>query len=69
MTTKGAGYLTPGIRKFVDTLSGLGPTAKNNLNNYIPVAVPDKTTYPGTDYYEIGLVQYRHKFHTDIPRR
>jgi FtsP/CotA-like multicopper oxidase with cupredoxin domain len=66
VTAPGAGYLTPGIRKFVDTLPGLTPDGKNNLNNYIPVAVPDTTTYPGTDYYEIGLVQYRQKFHTDL---
>ncbi|MFN8595077.1 MAG: multicopper oxidase domain-containing protein [Anaerolineae bacterium] len=67
VTNPGAGYLTPGIKKFVDTLPGLGPTAANNLGNYIPVAVPDTTTYPGTDYYEIGLVQYRHQFHSNLP--
>jgi FtsP/CotA-like multicopper oxidase with cupredoxin domain len=65
--TAGAGYLTPGIKKFVDTLAGMGPDAKNNLDQYIPTAVPDTTTYPGTDYYEIGVVQYRQKFHTSIP--
>ncbi len=54
VTNPGAGYLTPGLKKFVDTLPGLGPTAANNLGQYIPVAVPDTTTYPGTDYYEIG---------------
>ena len=63
----GAGYLTPGLKKFVDTLPGLGPTAANDLGQYIPVAVPDTTTYPGTDYYEIGVVQYRMKFHRDLP--
>ena len=36
-------------------------TAANNLGQYIPVAVPDTTTYPGTDYYEIAVVQYRHE--------
>jgi FtsP/CotA-like multicopper oxidase with cupredoxin domain len=64
----GTGYVTPGgIKKFVDTLPGFGEANKNNLGQYIPVAVPDTTTYPGTDYYEIGLVQYREKMHTDIP--
>ena len=67
VTAPGAGYLTPGLKKFVDTLSGLGPTAANDLGNYIPVAVPDTTTYPGADYYEIGLVQYRQQFHKDLP--
>jgi FtsP/CotA-like multicopper oxidase with cupredoxin domain len=63
----GAGYLTPGLKKFVDTLPGLGDTAANDLGEYIPVAVPDTTSYPGTDYYEIAVVQYRHKFHKDLP--
>src|SRR5450830_177437 len=67
VNTAGAGYLTPGLRKFVDTLPGLGPDAVNNLGQYIPVAVPDTTTYPGTDYYEIGVVQYRQKFSSQLP--
>ncbi len=29
--------------------------------------MPDTTTYPGTDYYEIAVVQYRMKFHRDLP--
>ncbi len=29
--------------------------------------MPDTTTYPGTDYYEIAVVQYRQKFHRDLP--
>src|SRR5450631_3853222 len=67
VTNPGAGYLTPGLKKFVDTLGGLTPAAKNNLGTYIPVAVPDTTTYPGTDYYEIAVVQYRHQFAQSIP--
>jgi len=65
--TAGAGYLTPGLKKFVDTLAGSGSDAPNSMGQYIPVAVPDTTTYPGTDYYEIGLVQYRHKFSSQLP--
>ncbi len=67
MTATGAGYLTPGLKKFVDTLPGLGPDAANNLGEYIPVAVPDTTTYPGADYYEIAVVQYRHQFSSNLP--
>ena len=67
VTTPGSGYLTPGLKKFVDTLPGLGATAANNLGQYIPVAVPDTTTYPGTDYYEIAVVQYRHQFSSQLP--
>ena len=64
----GSGYLTPGgIRKFVDGLPGLGPSNANNLGQYIPVAVPDTTTYPGSDYYVIELGQYTEKMHSDLP--
>ena len=67
VTNSGFGYVTPGIRKFVDTLPGLTTTGINNLGQYIPVAVPDTTTYPGSDYYEIELVEYTEKMHSDLP--
>jgi hypothetical protein len=68
VTNGGSGYVTgTGIQKFVNGLPGLGPAGANNLGQYIPVAVPDTTTYPGSDYYEIGLVQYREKMHRDLP--
>jgi FtsP/CotA-like multicopper oxidase with cupredoxin domain/fibronectin type 3 domain-containing protein len=64
----GSGYLTTGgIRKFVDTLPGLGAGAANNLQQYIPVGVPDTTTFAGADYYEIGVVQYQEQMHSDLP--
>jgi FtsP/CotA-like multicopper oxidase with cupredoxin domain len=56
-----------GIRKFVDALPTLGPAGANNLGQYLSVAVADKTTYPGSDYYEIALVQYGEKLHSDVP--
>ena len=56
-----------GIRKFVDGLPGLGAGAVNNLGQFLPVAVPDTTTYLGSDYYEIAVVQYREKMHSDLP--
>jgi FtsP/CotA-like multicopper oxidase with cupredoxin domain len=67
MGNHGAGYLTPGLRKFVDTLPGMGQAGENNLHTYIPTAVADTETYPGTDYYEIAVVQFRHQFSQDIP--
>ncbi len=67
VTDPGSGYLTPGLKKFVDTLPGQDEAHQNDLGQYIPVAVPDTTTYPGADYYEIALVQYRMKFHSDLP--
>ncbi len=64
----GSGYVTPGgIKKFVDTLPGLGTAGANNLGQYIPIATPDTTTYPGTDYYEIGVVQYRERMSSSLP--
>jgi FtsP/CotA-like multicopper oxidase with cupredoxin domain len=68
-----------GIRKFVEPLPGLGAAAtgstmKNYANlqappttSYIPVATPDTTTYPGSDYYEIGLKDYYQTFSPDLP--
>ncbi|WP_404390917.1 multicopper oxidase domain-containing protein [Humibacillus xanthopallidus] len=47
--------VTGGIEKFKDELPD------------IEAAVPDTTTYPGSDYYEIGLVEYSQKMHADLP--
>ncbi|MBP2675570.1 MAG: ompB-2, partial [Deltaproteobacteria bacterium] len=58
---------TPPLRKFVDTLPGLGFGNRNNLNQYIPVAIPDTATYDGSDYYEIELGEYSEKMHSDLP--
>lgn len=46
--------ITGGLRKFVDPL----PTFQ--------VAEPDTTSYPGSDYYEIALVEYQQKLHQDL---
>ncbi|NTV04534.1 hypothetical protein HGA89_06475, partial [bacterium] len=59
--------ISGGIRKFVDGLPKLGPAGANNLGQYLPVGAPDTTTYPDSDYYEIGLVQYREQMHSDLP--
>jgi FtsP/CotA-like multicopper oxidase with cupredoxin domain len=56
-----------GIRKFIDSLPLLNLAGKNNLNQYIPVAIADTTTYPDCDYYEIELGEYSEKLHTDLP--
>ena len=63
----GSSYITGGLRKFVDTLPGLTEAGKNNLGQYVPVAQPDTTTFPGTDYYVIGVVQHREQMHSDLP--
>ena len=59
--------VTPGtgIRKFVDTLPDLN--TPNLLGQQMPIAIPDKTTFPGSDYYEISLLEYSEKLHSDLP--
>ncbi len=54
-----------GIRKFVDPL----PTLDSGYHpaGGLPVAVPDTITYPGCDYYEIGLQEYAQRLHRDLP--
>jgi FtsP/CotA-like multicopper oxidase with cupredoxin domain len=58
---------SPPLRKFVDTLPGLNFANRNNLGQYMPVAIPDTTTYPGSDYYEIEIGQFREQMHSDLP--
>jgi FtsP/CotA-like multicopper oxidase with cupredoxin domain len=58
---------SPNIRKFVDSLPGLGWANRNNLGQYIPIANPDTNTYPGSDYYEIGLVDHNEQMNSDLP--
>jgi|GEM_PF-839025 len=58
---------TPPLAKFVDTLPRLGRGNANNLGQYLFVGKPDITTYPGSDYYEIDLVEYREQMHSDLP--
>jgi len=68
VTKSGSGYITPGgMRKFVDGLPMLTEAGANNLGQYLPIAVPDTETFPGTDYYVIALVQYREQMHSDLP--
>jgi len=58
---------SPPLAKFVDTLPGLGNTKANNLGQYLSVGKPDIVTYPGSDYYEINLVEYNERMHSDLP--
>ena len=57
------------LRKFVDSLPGLGPQGANNLGNYIPVANKATNPIPGdpADYYQIELVDYNQQMHSDLP--
>lgn len=74
--------VTGGMKKFVDTLpllcnpsvAGSCDGAKNNLGQYLPLAVPDQTTFttasgfgPDADYYVIALVQHRERMSSSLP--
>lgn len=58
---------TPIIEKFIDEMPMLGTSNTNAPEKYIPVAVPDTTTYPGCHYYEIAVVQFKEKMHSQLP--
>ena len=68
---------SPNIRKFVDSLPGLGAANANNLGQYIPVAVPDTTSYkgdatgtaanPASDYYQIEVKECSEQVNSDLP--
>jgi len=64
-TTANWAFTKP-LRKFVDSLPGLGSGAANNIGNYVPLGHPDSVTYPGSDYYELSVKEYTHQFHTDL---
>jgi FtsP/CotA-like multicopper oxidase with cupredoxin domain len=60
------------LSKFVDSLPGLsadgGLTGKNNLGQYIPIAVAkNDPLYPGSDYYELGVQLFTKQVHTNLP--
>ncbi|MFH0994533.1 MAG: multicopper oxidase domain-containing protein [Pseudomonadota bacterium] len=59
--------LSPPLTKFLDALPGLTSAGANLLGQYIPVAIPDTTTYPGSDYYELEVGQYTEKMHSELP--
>jgi FtsP/CotA-like multicopper oxidase with cupredoxin domain len=73
LTTPNWAY-SPPMRKFVDPLPGLTPAGGNGLvtpggdpaGQYIPIAVPDIVTYPGSDYYVIELRQFTERMHSDL---
>jgi FtsP/CotA-like multicopper oxidase with cupredoxin domain len=56
------------IRKFIDSLAGLGSANQNNLGQYIPIAVADTGTYPGSDYYHLEIVDFPERMHTDLAK-
>ncbi|MEI6067061.1 MAG: hypothetical protein WCP96_06965 [Methylococcaceae bacterium] len=78
----GKGYDVPkphvGLKKFVDLLPGIPGVSSytsaagytngtTNLGQALPLAVPDTTTFPGSDYYVIAENAYTQQMHSDLP--
>lgn len=57
------------IRKFVTSLPGLGPSAKNEIGQYIPLATKRTINFAGktTDIYNVAVTQFNQIMHPDLP--
>jgi FtsP/CotA-like multicopper oxidase with cupredoxin domain len=56
---------SPLLRKFVDPLPGICTPGQTTA--CIPIATKDSTTFPGSDYYQVGLRDYTQQMHSDLP--
>ncbi len=76
LTTPNWAY-SPPLQKFVDPLPNVCvPTAASGwancdaaavgMDKNIPIAVPDIVSYPGSDYYELELVEFQEPMHSDL---
>ncbi len=71
--TNANGTVVGGLRKFIDPLPGLLlPGGTTTAKRYIPVAAPMGSATPtgvprDGDYYEIAVVDYTEKMHSDMP--
>jgi spore coat protein A len=59
------------IRKFVTSLPGLGPAAKNEIGQYIPLATKHTINFAGkaTDLYDVAVTQFSQQMHPDLPEK
>jgi spore coat protein A len=57
------------LRKFVISLPGLGPSAKNEIGQYIPLATKRTINFAGkpTDIYNVAVSQFSQFMHPDLP--
>ena len=56
------------LRKFVDSLPGLGAANANNLGQYIPIATPGTGPDTAADYYHLEVVEFTERVHSDLPK-
>jgi spore coat protein A len=57
------------IRKFVTSLPGLGPSGRNEIGQYIPLATKNTIQFAGqsTDIYNLVAAEYGELMHPDLP--
>ena len=57
------------LRKFVTSLPGLGPSAKSEIGQYIPLATKHSVNFAGkaTDLYSVAVAQFNELMHPDLP--
>ena len=57
------------LRKFVTSLPGLGPSAKNEIGQYIPLATKHSVNFAGkaTDLYNVAVARFNELMHPDLP--
>jgi spore coat protein A len=57
------------LRKFVTSLPGLGPSAKNEIGQYLPLATKHSINFAGkaTDLYNVAVTQGSEFMHPDLP--
>jgi hypothetical protein len=57
------------LRKFVTSLPGLGPSAKNEIGQYIPLATKHTVNFAGkaTDLYNVAVAPFSELMHPDLP--
>lgn len=59
------------IRKFVTSVPGLGPSAKNEIGQYLPLATKHTINFAGraTDLYNVAVTEFSQRMHPDLPGR
>jgi FtsP/CotA-like multicopper oxidase with cupredoxin domain len=66
---------SPLLRKFVDTLPGLTAGHANTFagagkaGEYISIAIADTTSYVGSEYFTIGVVEHTQWMHSDLQKQ
>ncbi len=60
---------SPRMRKFVTALPGLGPSAANEIGQFIPLATKTTRTFAGlaTDTYDLAVSPFAERMHPDLP--